>query len=241
MKIQLDYSNVMARPSPHFWPSAQAAASRPTPPVRTARARRPPAQRHAHAGRGGEDQGRQTHRRARLAHLLGLHRRPSTRAPRTSSPGSASRSSPRPTPVRCRQAEERRRDDAGQEAEHHPLAAGRSRHGGRGLPARRSRPASSLGFVDNAPKGFVQGKDYVDDRLRRPCADGREGGRRHGRRDRRQGQGRLPLPRRQFLRHQPARPGVQGDDPSKISRTSRSSPSRASPIRPRPRTSSTPS
>ena len=65
-----------------------------------------------------------------------------------------------------------------------------------------------LGFVDNAPKGFEQGKDYVtivsDDlaQMGAKAADAMADG------DRRQGQGRLSFPRCQLLRHQSARSGV---------------------------------
>ena len=122
----------------------------------------------------------------------------------------------------------------------HPLAAGRSRHGGRGLPpGARGRHQARL--RRQRAERLRPGQGLRHHRLRRPLPDGREGGRRHGRRDRRQGQGRLPLPRRQFLRHQPARRRLQADDRGPSTRTSRSSPSRASPTRPRPRTSSTPS
>ena len=69
--------------------------------------------------------------------------------------------------LRCRAAEERHRDDPGQEAE-------RSSCRCRSIPTTAAevyRPALEAGaklvFVDNAPKGFVQGKDYVDDRLGR--------------------------------------------------------------------------
>ena len=117
--------------------------------------------------------------------------------------------------VRCRQAEERHRDDHGQEAEHHPVAARRSRYGSRGLPA-GARGRHDRRLRRQRAEGFRPGQGLRDHRLGRPRPDGREGGRRDGRRDRRQGQGRLPLPRRQFLRHQPARPGVQGDDPGQV-------------------------
>ena len=122
--------------------------SRARPPARTARAPTPAASRHAHAGGGSEDQGGQVHRR----------RSPGTRSSDYTDrrrPGRQGRVRPPRhrgrRRHRCRlrrgQAEERRRDDAGQEAEHHPLAAGRSRYGGRGLPSgargRRRRSASS--------------------------------------------------------------------------------------------------
>ena len=68
-----------------------------------------------------------------------------------------------------------------------------------------------LVFLSNLPADYKHGTDYAaivtDDlfQMGKQAADAL------AKVDRRQGQGRLYLPRRQLLRHQPARPGLQDD------------------------------
>ncbi len=76
-----------------------------------------------------------------------------------------------------------------------------------------------LAFVDNSPAGYEQGTRLCRDRLRRSLPDGQQGRHRHGRGARQEGQGRLHLPRRRFLRHQPARRRLQDDDRGRTIRT----------------------
>ena len=196
----------------------RAGALQPTapPPVRTARSRRRRASLDADRRRGTADQGRQVHRRARLARDERIHQR--------RQPGRQGR-------IQAARHQVVAQTDAG-------FDAARQKSDVETVLAKKPSiilslpvdPASAapvydparaagvkLAFVDNAPAGYVHGKDYVtivsDDLFQM----GNKAAHRHGRCARQEGQGRLHLPRRRLLRHEPARRRLQGDDRAGLS------------------------
>ena len=122
---------------------------------------------------------------------------------------------------RCRlrlgEADERHRDGAGQEPERHPRPAARPDHLGRRPSSRRSRPASRSCSCRTSRPATSRARTMS---ASSPTTSSRWASRRPTRSPRRsaEGQGRLDLPRRAVLRHQPARQRLQGDHREGLSR-----------------------